>query len=312
MVESTYNARIEPIGAESLDTVVELDQLTNGNCRRDFFSRRFEAQEKHPEAFISVAEIQTGSIVGFACCHMLHGEFGSNELIAVVDAMAVGPHSQRHGVGHELMQHLVTETRNRGGKGLQTQAGWNQPEVLDFFSSTGFSLTPRLILERPTPDYSDPTSNDFDDLSQDKVLVRSLAKADLDQVVRIDRKITGQDRQIYFQRKFEEVLFESGVRISLIAEIDDMVTGFMMARVDFGEFGRTASEAVIDTLGVTKAFRSQNVGHAMMAQLLANLASLQVDSVRSEVEWSNFGMLGFLDSCGFVPSQRLALSCSLD
>lgn len=165
---------------------------------------------------------------------------------------------------------------------------------------------------QPEADYSDPGSDDFDALSRDKVLIRSLAQEDLDAVVRIDRKITGRDRRAYFQRKFEEVLYESGVRISLIAEIDDIAVGFMMARVDFGEFGRTASEAVIDTLGVARAFRSQQVGHALLSQLLTNLTSLQVESVRSEVEWNSFGLLGFLESCGFTPSQRLALSCTLD
>ncbi len=161
-------------------------------------------------------------------------------------------------------------------------------------------------------DYSNPTGDDFDALSRDKVLIRSLTPEDLEAVVRIDRKITGHDRRAFCQRKFQEVLYESGLRISLIAEIDGMVAGFMMARLDFGEFGRTASEAVIDTLGVSKAYRSQKVGHALLSQLLANLASLQVESVRSEVEWDNFGLLGFLQSCGFRPSQRLSLSCALD
>jgi len=243
---------------------------------------------------------------------MLKGEFGSDDLIAVLDAMSVDPEVQGHGVGHELMAQLMTEIRDRGGKELQTQAGWDQPAVLDFFASTNFRMAPRLILERSTPDYSDPTRDEFDDLSRDEVLVRSLAQEDLNQVVRIDGKITGHDRRDFFQRKFQEVLFESGVRVSLIAEIDGMVVGFMMARVDFGEFGRSASEAVIDTLGVATAFRSQHVGHALLAQLLGNLATLQVDSVRSEVEWNNFGLLGFLESCGFNLSQRLALSCNLD
>ena len=162
------------------------------------------------------------------------------------------------------------------------------------------------------PDYSDPGSDDFDALSRDKVWVRSLVQEDFESVVRIDNRITGQDRRSFFERKFREVLFESGVRMSLIAEIDGMVVGFMMARVDFGEFGRTSSEAVIDTLGVAKAFREQHVGQALLSQLLANLSTLQVETVRSEVEWNNFGLLGFLESCGFLPSQRLALSCSLN
>lgn len=302
---------IETIGIESLDTVVELDGKTNGSRRQDFFAKRFKAQEKHPQAFISLGAASGGETVGFVCCHMLKGEFGSDELIAVLDAMSVEPESQGHGVGHELMSRLATEIRSRGGREIQTQAGWKQPEVLDFFASTGFRMAPRLILERPTPDFSDPTRDEFDDLSSDEVLVRSLLPEDLDKVIRIDEKITGHPRRDFFKRKFEEVLYESGVRMSLIAEMDGMVVGFMMARVDFGEFGRTASEAVIDTLGVATDFRSKHVGHALLAQLLGNLATLQVDSVRSEVEWNNHGILGFLESCGFEPSQRLALSCGL-
>ena len=304
--------KIQSIDKASLDAVVVLDEATNGVSRRDFFIKRFDAQEKHPHAFISLGAIADGQTVGFICCHMLKGEFGSDDLIAVLDAMSVAPDEQGHGVGHKLMADLMSEIRSRGGRELQTQAGWDQPAVLDFFAATNFRMAPRLILDRTTPDYSDPTRDEFDDLSRDKVLVRSLMQDDLNQVVRIDAKITGHDRRDFFQRKFQEVLFESGVRLSLIAEIDGMVVGFMMARVDFGEYGRSASEAVIDTLGVAKAFRSQHVGHALLAQLLGNLATLQVDSVRSEVEWDNFGLLGFLDSCGFVPSQRLALSCNLN
>ena len=302
---------IETIGTESLDTVVELDGKTNGSRRQDFFAKRFRAQEKHPQAFISLGAASGGKTVGFVCCHMLKGEFGSDELTAVLDAMSVEPESQGHGVGHELMSRLATEIRSRGGREIQTQAGWKQPEVLDFFASTGFRMAPRLILERSTPDFSDPTRDEFDDLSSDEVLVRSLLPEDLDKVIRIDEKITGHPRHDFFKRKFEEVLYESGVRLSLIAEMDDMVVGFMMARVDFGEFGRTASEAVIDTLGVATDFRSKHVGHALLTQLLGNLATLQVDSVRSEVKGTNHGLLGFLDSGGFVASQRLALSCGL-
>ena len=74
-------------------------------------------------------------------------------------------------------------------------------------------------------DYSDPSGDDFDALSRDKVLIRSLTQEDLDPVVRIDQKITGRNHRAFFQRKFREVLFESGVRISLVAEGDANVLG---------------------------------------------------------------------------------------
>ena len=145
-------ARLDNIGKESLDTVVELDSATNGSHRRDFFTKRLKAQDKNPQAFVSIGAFEGKKMAGFVFCHMLQGEFGSNELIAVLDAIVVEPESQGHGVGHELMQQLIDVIRARGGKDLRTQAGWDQPEVIDFFSNIGFRLAPSLILERSTRD----------------------------------------------------------------------------------------------------------------------------------------------------------------
>lgn len=143
-------AKLDKIDKDSLDTVVELDSATNGNQRRDFFTKRFEAQDKHPQSFVSIGAFEAGRMVGFVFCHLLQGEFGGNELIAVLDAMAVEPESQGHGVGRELMQQLIDAVRARGASDLRTQAGWDQPAVIDFFSNIGFSLAPSLILERST------------------------------------------------------------------------------------------------------------------------------------------------------------------
>ena len=145
-------------------------------------------------------------------------------------------------------------------------------------------------------------------LARDEILVRSLQEGDLARIVRIDEHITGRNRIAYFERKFSEVLRESGVRISLVAESDALVTGFVMARVDYGEFGQTATTAVIDTIGVNPSFHGRSIGAALVSQLLANLASLRVETVRTMVYWDNFGLLRFLQRSGFRPAQRLTFS----
>lgn len=162
------------------------------------------------------------------------------------------------------------------------------------------------------PNYSDPDADDFEALSRDEVLVRSLEASDLAGLVRIDTHVTGRDRTAYYRRKVDEALQQSGIRLSLVAEEDGIVIGFVMARVDYGEFGQTATSAVIDTLGVDPGFTGRRVGHALVSQLLANLASLRVETVRTMVHWDNFGLLRFLGRCGFHPAQRLAFSRSLD
>jgi ribosomal protein S18 acetylase RimI-like enzyme len=154
--------------------------------------------------------------------------------------------------------------------------------------------------------FSDPQADDFEALSRDRVPVRSLIADDLGALIAIDRRITGRDRAAYYRRKVEEAMEESGVRVSLVAEIDGRVAGFVMARVDFGEFGRAEPEAVIDTIGVDPLYAHRAIGTALVSQLLANLATLRVERVRTEVEWNQFGLLGFLERCGFRPSARLS------
>ena len=160
-------------------------------------------------------------------------------------------------------------------------------------------------------DYSSPLGDDFDALSRDRVPTRSMEARDLGLLIAIDKKITHQDRRVYYERKLAETLDESAIRVSLVAEHNDTVVGFIMARVDFGEFGRAEPEAVIDTIGVEPLFTHMDVGTAMMSQLLANLSALNIDRVRTEVHWNQYSLLSFLEGCGFTPSHRLSWRRSL-
>ncbi|HEY5719557.1 MAG TPA: GNAT family N-acetyltransferase [Gammaproteobacteria bacterium] len=161
------------------------------------------------------------------------------------------------------------------------------------------------------PNYSNPNPDDFEALARDGIPVRTLQPGDLDSLVRIDRHVTGRDRSAYYRRKLAEVIDESGIRLSLVAEHQGRVVGFIMARVDYGDFGQTATSAVIDTLGVEPEVQGKQVGAALVSQLLANLASLRVETVRSMVHWDNFSLLRFLQRCGFRPAQRVALTRKL-
>jgi ribosomal protein S18 acetylase RimI-like enzyme len=135
-----------------------------------------------------------------------------------------------------------------------------------------------------------------------------MADKDLKALIAIDRRITGRDRSAYLERKLAEALHESDVRLSLVADRDDRPVGFIMARVDFGEFGRVEPAAVMDTIGVDPDYRNQGVGRALLSQLLVNLATLRVERLRTEIDWRDRTLLAFLDRCGFRPSQRLCFA----
>lgn len=160
-------------------------------------------------------------------------------------------------------------------------------------------------------DFSAALPDDFEALSRDVVPVRSMRAGDLEAVVRIDRHCLGMERRHYYERKFSEALDETNIRISLAAEVDGTVVGFLMANVDYGEFGIADREAVIHSIGVDPAFSGRHVGKALMSQLLMNLHGLGVERVVTEIDWRNpqlTALLAFLKIGGFRPGARLSLS----
>jgi GNAT superfamily N-acetyltransferase len=153
--------------------------------------------------------------------------------------------------------------------------------------------------------YGNQPGPDFGPLARDRIPVRAMTERDLRALIAIDRRITGWDRTAYFQSMLAEAMDDSDIRVSLVAECDGAAVGFIMARVDLGEFGRMEPVAVIDTIGVDTDYRDRGVGRALLSQLLVNLMTLRVERVRTEIDWRQRDLLAFLDHCGFHPSQEL-------
>lgn len=317
------NAKSEaPAGAvrrlskPDLDRVVEIDQAIAGRSRRGFFENRVAASLADPAGFISIGYVEGDRLQGFVLAHMLDGEFGGRHPIAVLDAIGVDKAARGHGGAHALFEELQKAARGRGARAIRTQIGWPDEGMAHFLGQAGFKLGTRLVLDRATARVSGElrpgeAESEGRDLSEDRVAVRAMTLADLHSVVNIDKEITGADRTAYFKRKAEDALRSNGVRMSMVAEIDGAPAGFVMARVDYGEFGHPESEAVFDTIGVDAEFAGQHVGSVLIAQLLDQLASLQVERVRTVVEWNDAELIAFLDKLGFKPTQNMTLALAL-
>ncbi len=157
-----------------------------------------------------------------------------------------------------------------------------------------------------------PQGNDFERLARDTAEVRAMRPEDLTDIVRIDRDITGRDREDYVRHKLNETMVDSAIRVSLTASDGGIVAGYLMARVDLGDFGRTEPTAIIDTIGVDPGYAHRGIGHALLSQLFANLGALRVERIETIVAPRDLGLLGFLYSVGFAPAQRLAFTLDLD
>ncbi|MBW6503667.1 GNAT family N-acetyltransferase [bacterium] len=316
--------QLRPLHRDDLDRVSGIESRITGHSRRGFLEKRFAAAAGSPDGFITCAAVRDGGLAGYAIARIQEGEFGSPDAVAVLDVIGIDPDLQGKGVGKALLGEMERRMKGRGIGTLRTLVDWGTPAMVRFFSSAGFLLAPAQILERDASPLREEIrelgsagpdaratiragGDYYEALSRDLVPVRSLREDDLGAVVRIDRKLTGRDRSAYYAAKLREMLTESGIRVSLVAEEDGFVVGFVMARVDFGEFGKIDKAAVLDTIGVHPGFAGSGVGHALLSQLFLNLSTLHVETVLTQVSPENIGLQRFLYSCGFHPSQRLML-----
>ncbi len=147
--------------------------------------------------------------------------------------------------------------------------------------------------------------------TSDAVVVRNLRPRDLDRVIHIDSKSTGRKRTEYFKVKLAQALADTGVQVSLAAELDGALVGFLLARVYYGEFGATEQSAVLDTIGVDPSVRGRGVGRALLHQLRQNLLGLGIARLQTEVAWDDQELLSFFHRSGFRPAPRYGLDLDL-
>jgi len=321
--------KLRRLAREDLEAVVALDAAILGRTRRAYFERRLAAALRAPELHLQIGAEIDGGFAGHALARVLEGEFGLSRPALRLEVISVAPQLRGRGVGRALHAALEEGARKRSIGELRTAASWRDHGMLRFWDAAGYALSGSLVLDcalagnpllaDPQPvesasrgksgdpnDWSAPSANDFEQLARDTADVRLLSAKDLEDLVRIDRHITGRERRAWMQHALDEALRESGVRISLAARVDGGLAGYVMARADLGDFGRTEPVAVIDAIGVAPEYAHRGVGHALLQQLFLNLDALRIERVETVVESGARDLLAFFHGAGLAPAQRLA------
>jgi len=327
-MDDLHKLKLRRLAPGDLDAVVALDAPLTGRTRRAYFERRLAAALRQPDLHLQFAAQAGAEFLGHALARVLEGEFGRAEPGLRLEVISVAPKAQRRGIGGALHAALADEAKKRGIAEIRTSAAWRDHALLRFLDDLGYVLSASQVLDcalRDNPllarpeavaspgrdkpgdpnDWSAPAANDHAQLARDAADVRLLTLKDLDDVVRIDRHITGRERRAFMQHALDEALRESGVRISLAARVEGVMAGYVMARADLGDFGRTEPVAVIDTLGVSPEFAHRGVGHALLQQLFLNLDALRIERIETIVEARALDLLGFFYGAGLAPAQRL-------
>lgn len=317
---------VRPLQAADFEAAVAIDARIVGRARRAYFERRLEAAAKNPDEHVQFAAVQSGTLTGYALARRMLGEFGRTEAGLRLETIGVLAERQGGGTGTRLMGALERWALKHRVSQIRTSAHWRDRAMLGFLDHAGFELGDRVLdcdvsidrVSKPEREpreeapagaetnYGTQVLSDFTTLSRDRVELCSLAPDDLPGIESIDQAITGRNRSEYLSRLVDEAFADWGVRVSLVARRHGVIVGFLMARTDFGDFGRTEPIAVIDTIGVHRWFAAAGIGTALLSQLFLNLNALGVQRVETVVAPENLDLLAFFHKAGFGASGRLA------
>jgi ribosomal protein S18 acetylase RimI-like enzyme len=318
---------IRPLTRNDLAEVVAIDAAIEGRWRRNYVERRLAAALRQPELHAQFAACDSKGLAGFILARVLGGEFGRSQPGLRLEMIGVRPDARGNGGGGKLFRALCEWAGRHGIRDVRTAVGWRDAQMLGWLDAMGFSLSSSVILgaaldaRAPQADaavtlepghgpggeinFGTSEANDNERLTLEQAEVRAVRPEDLREIVRIDHSNTGRDSANYMTALLAEATEDSALRVSLAARLDGAIVGFVMARADLGDFGRTEPVAVVDTIGVDPDYAHRGIGHLLLDQLFANLSALQVERVETVVKMSDQTLMGFFQNAGFALSQRL-------
>ena len=142
--------------------------------------------------------------------------------------------------------------------------------------------------------------------------VRPLTGDDLEDVVRIDGQLSGQRLHGFYERRLAAALKEPKRFIYLGACRGERLAGYVIARILGGEYGKEASIASLDAIGVDPEHQGHGIGRMLMAALDEIMCHKGIRELHSQTTWTNHSLLAFLNSAGFERAPRTILERRVD
>ncbi len=141
--------------------------------------------------------------------------------------------------------------------------------------------------------------------------VRRLRPGDLEDVIALDKAITGRSRRGYFEKRLAAALREPSAHVQVAVDGERGLAGFALARVLSGEYGRTEAALALEVIDVDPALRRRGIGARLLGALERGMGEKGIEEILTEARWTDHGLLRFLAAGGFELAPRQVLECAV-
>jgi GNAT superfamily N-acetyltransferase len=144
-------------------------------------------------------------------------------------------------------------------------------------------------------------------MSRTDVMVRPLEPPDVDAIVSIDEKLSGQTRKDYWQRRLDIASLRPPW-MSVVAETDGRLVGVLFGWVGESEFGIPQPTGWVDLIGVDPAYRSRGVARALFDRFIQSGRELRaLERVATLIDLGQVDVREFFLRQGFQPGRMVQL-----
>jgi len=148
--------------------------------------------------------------------------------------------------------------------------------------------------------------NDSKDIKN--LVIRNLRPTDLEAVTRIDSHASGFIRNLYFERKFKRIFGEDArLLISLAAEMNHKLVGYIMGEANTGEYGIPEPVASVDTIGVDPEYQKLGIGRILLEDFCSLAAKAGVELMTTLVTSEDPDLIAFFERHKFRKAKMVAL-----
>lgn len=142
------------------------------------------------------------------------------------------------------------------------------------------------------------------------IIIREMKEGDIEGILAIDRKITGQDRALTYTAVPSSFL-GGQVAMSVVAETGGTIVGFLLGQMVGSPYEAT-DIALLQVIGVDPDYRRNKIGNRLVEGFMACCKKKGVDSVHVMVSVHDWWMLSFLRSMGFRHGEMVEFLKPLD
>jgi predicted N-acetyltransferase YhbS len=140
--------------------------------------------------------------------------------------------------------------------------------------------------------------------------IRLLRIEDLEAIVAIDEKVLGEKRRDYWEKKLQ-MMDDKASQVSLVAEVQGKVLGFILGDISGWEFGVPDTIGWIDTIGVDPAHQKKGLATALSQELVQGLKAIGVRTIYTLVSWDDWDLLQFFHAMGFTRGDMINLELKI-